>query len=894
MVNTSPTSLMYGPRKAVGFAKAQFSSVPAPSQPSQRVLETSFKGERLKLLHEIPSHVIKKAWFTMAHLLLDPGASVIDIGCGRGPMTCAMASLNPELDFQGIDINADSIANAQRRYKRPNLSYRCGDLLEPFGEPGSADAIVNSFVLHEAYSNSQYNERLIPKILQLQYETLRDNGYILIRDFALPVTGEYVLMEIRDNGVSSNDIAKMSDADFLIWYSENALSRHDGDPAGFFMDELPPNFPGTRLFRLPMKWAYEFFLRKDDRGRLKETLGKEYTFLNEQEFRRELGALGARIVYSAPHWDEGFLKTRYDGKIRLYREDGTPMGPPPTSHVFVAQKIAGKKSQILQERRTSRAKNGRINLQTVRDERTGEVTDIATRNLEIAEVIPYRIAPDGRLKLYLHHDMPRGLVNSVPRMGKNLDGRRWSGHLTEAMAMPLDELKTAVDLPYRELRKFAMIHIGLRPSLDAELARGPGFYPDPYRIEERVETWFYRVEDYHAPFEPKTMLEDATGFSAKGEIREFDAQAIMNAIAVGLIPSSRLETQILALHDLVKIPTEVWSEMPVQISELAAEEVQDITDVVRRMTLGDNRFKKVKNQAGNIRVVQSVFVDEGRDEGGGMTNLAARDMEFIYQDNGTINTAVVLPLVKDLQGEVLAGIVSEYLPVPQRYKGTGLLTTLPSFPLPKDVTDIDSAKRFIASKFNVDVKYVGRMGESFHTHIGMTPHRIYPFVVTNMRGSGKGRGHGTTMVTPLYNLWKLLYWDNSDSFMKIVAQAYKNFCQDSSLSVRWDFDVKLAQPGAPRIAESTPMAGLGASAPVQAPLAAPVAAALPGADVQIGGTTRSARDGEGSGEDTSSGHGEAVPSLDALPERAETKKNAKNAKLKGKPGKIFSRYARPQ
>ena len=773
------------------------------SEASKRAVRARFKDERLKLLEDVPAPIIKKAWFTMSHLLLDDGANVIDAGCNNGAMTYAISSLFPNLNITGLDLNANLLMAAEESYKRDNLNFRRANLFESFAPEGSVDAIINSFVLHEVYSESLYNERLISKLLERQYEALKENGYILIRDYVLPASGEYVLMELKDKGISSDEIEKMSESDFLIWYSEKARSKSDHDAAGFFIEELPPNYPGTRLFRLPIKWAYEFILRKDDRQKLKDTLTKEYAFYTEQEFRRELGSLGARVVYTAPHWDEGFMKTRYDGKIRMYREDGTPMGPPPTSYIIVAQKVSENKSQILQERRASRGKTGKIHLQTVRDDVTGDVVDIATRDMEIAEIIPYRVTPEGQLKIYLHESLPRGLVNSVPRIGKNLDGRKWSGHMTEAMAMPLENIRGVVDHPINELQKFAMKEIGIRPSIDASMQKGPGFYPDPYRIDERIETWYYRVEDFHPSFEPKNTLYDIEGFSSKGQIREFDAQAIMNAITVGYLPSSRLEPQLLALHQMLKIPTEVWEDLPIHLSEVPAEEVENIDKVVRGMTLNDGRFKNIKGSAGNIRLVQSVFVDEGRDQGGGMTNLAARDMEFIYQEDNTINTAVVMPLVKDLQGEVLSGIVAEYLPVPQRYKGTGLLPTLPSFQLPKEVTDIDAARRYIADKFNVDAKYVARMGESYYTHVGMTPHRIYPFVVTNMRGAWGGRGIGQKFVTPMYNLWKLIYWDNSESFMTQTARVYKNLCQDSDLSVRWDFDTKLAGAGIGRLVGSS-------------------------------------------------------------------------------------------
>ena len=808
MTKSSVTSLRSGHRKAIGLARQEAIPAQMASGASKRAVQNIFRDERLKLLEAIPSHIIKKAWFTLSHLLLDDGAQVLDAGCHDGSMTYAMSSLFPNLQITGIDLAING-QQSEFPYQRENLNYRSAHLDGKLAAEKSVDAIINSFALHEIYSASYYNERLISRYLERQYEALKENGFILIRDYIPPSSSEYVLLEIKDKGTSSEDVLKMSESDLLVWFSEKARSKSEFDGAGFFLEELPQNYPGTRLFRLPINWAHEFILRKDERAKLQESLSKEYAFYTEQEFRRELRSLGARILYTAPHWDDGFLKTRYDGKMRMYREDGTPLGPPPTSFIIVAQKVADNKSQILQERRASRGKAGKIHLQTVRDDKTGDIMDIATRDMEIAEVLPYRVTPEGQLKIYLHEGLPRGLVNSVPRQGKNLDGRKWSGHMTEAMAMPLENISDVKDASNMELQKFAVHSIGIKPSLDARLQKGPGFFPDPHRIDERIETWYYRVEDFHETFPPKSTLYDLEGFSSKGQIREFDAQAILNAITVGYLPSSRLEPQLLALFRMLEIKTELWEDTPIHLSEIPAEEVEDLTNIVKQMSLNDGRFKNIKGSAGNIRLQQSVFVDEGRAEGGGMTNLAARDMEFIYQEDNTVNTAVVLPLARDLQGEVLAGLVTEYLPVPQRYKGNGLTATLPSFPLPKEVTDVDAAKRYIADKFMVDAKYVARMGESYYTHVGMTPHRVYPFVVTNWRKGFMGRMIGGKTITPLYNLWKMLYWDNSESFMTVAARSYRLFCQDSSLSNRWDFNRDSANiPASQRMADSSLVAGM--------------------------------------------------------------------------------------
>ena len=51
----------------------------------------------------------------------------------------------------------------------------------------------------------------------------------------------------------------------------------------------------------------------------------------------------------------------------------------------------------------------------------------------------------------------------------------------------------------------------------------------------------------------------------------------------------------------------------------------------------------------------------------------------------------------------MAGVEIEYLPVPQRYKGNGFTVRAPSFTLPKEITNIEQARQFIAA--NVLMKF---------------------------------------------------------------------------------------------------------------------------------------------------------------------------------------------
>ncbi len=59
--------------------------------------------ERNFLLKDIPYKSVRRAWFTLSHLLLDEGAKVVDLGCEDGALTYAMAALNPKVRFTGVD-----------------------------------------------------------------------------------------------------------------------------------------------------------------------------------------------------------------------------------------------------------------------------------------------------------------------------------------------------------------------------------------------------------------------------------------------------------------------------------------------------------------------------------------------------------------------------------------------------------------------------------------------------------------------------------------------------------------------------------------------------------------------------------------------------------------------
>lgn len=747
------------------------------------------------LLKNIPPAIIRRAWFTMAHLVLENGSTVLDIRCQNGIGTYTMAALNPNIEFIGIDRNDALIDQAEKDYSLPNLQFMSGDIQENFVPKNSIDAIVNSFTLHEIYSENNCSEKAVTKSLERQFELLKTNGTIFIQGHVMPPEDNYVLVEMMEEPSKGKDISNMTEADLLILYSEQARPRDNENYRGFYLEELPPRFPRTRLFRLPAKWAYEFILRKDDRENWNNELRKEYSFFTRAEFNRVLRGYGARLTYSAPYWDEQIIRNRFHKKFRVFHEDGEPIGATETSFVMVAQKTKERQSLTLQERKPSRRENPNLRIIAMRNEYDGSILDVVSRDMHITEFLPYRVTEEGTLNIFVHEGIPRGLTNTVQRKGHNIDGKQWSGHMTEALAVPQQFLEPLDTTHFRSTLNFAQDYLGLKPEMGCLFENGPGFYPAPDCIDEHIDTKYLKVSKPKKTIEPRIILEDADGFSTRGRIREIDAQQILNGVGVGFIPTSRLEIQILALYEKLEIDYQAWAECPLSLKTEEPEKTTKLQEIIAKLAAEDTRFKEGKGIVGQMKTMQSVFVDEGQDHGG-VTGLASRDMDFILNEEGSMNTAVVLPLTKKINGEVMAGIVEQYLPVPQRYKGNGYTVSCPSFKLPVEIKNFDMARKYIADKFEVPIDCVARMGESYFSHIGVTPQRIFPFAVSTGGAKGwkkVGRAHGVTTYTPLYRLYRLLYLDNYYSFIKVCAMAYQSCLgQDSDMSVKMSFSQKQA------------------------------------------------------------------------------------------------------
>ncbi len=742
------------------------------------------RAKRDALLSHIAPEIIRKAWFTLSHLLVDEGSHIIDMGCDDGAMTFAMAAMAPKLTFTGLDKSKKHINKAKEQFKLSNLDFKIGDAASSIFEPDSIDAIINSYILHEIYSASRYSEQSVRDVLVTHYKALKKGGILFIRDYASPPSEEYVLMEMPDEPSQGEGLEKMSYPDLLVWYAEHARPKQDAGCGGFFLEELPERYPGTRLFRLPYKWAYEFIMRKDDRKAWESELPIEYIFFTMQDFRKEMRNLGARLQYSGPYYDDEIISEKFDGQFRLYQDNGEQLGNPPTCYIAVAYKMAERKSLYIEERRPSSTDSGNLKITAMRDENTGNICDIVSRDIDISEIIPYRIDDEGRLKLYLHDGIARSIANAVPRGGVNIDERRWSGHMIEPITVDGEAIATLETLDHKNSVLFGRDYLGLKPEGQAVIKKGPDYYPAPDYIDERIHTYYLNVRAVKNAIQPKSTI-GVEKFQAKGMVREMDAQQILNAITVGMIPNARLELQILSLYQHLNIRCENWTQKQINMQSGKIDPKGDVNKIMAMIAEQDERFKPVKGVSGELRPIHSTFVEEALSRGA-ITGLSAENVDFIVHEGKSLNTAVVLPLREGLKSDIHAGFNVKYLPIPQRHEGNGLTVSAPSHDLPPHITNEKQIKRFLAEEYGVSPSHVLKLGESYFSHIGMTPHRIYPYAI-NVPPDVKSPPDSHFI--PFYQMMLLqrsLY--KEPHMMTIIARSYRYFNDalryDAKLQVR--------------------------------------------------------------------------------------------------------------
>jgi ubiquinone/menaquinone biosynthesis C-methylase UbiE len=121
------------------------------------------------------------------------GGTVLDAGCGSGRLAAQIASLRPDLQVQGVDLEAGMVEVAARRAEQENLSSRvhftAADLADLPLPTDSVDLVVSTASMHHWADPAA--------VIASLDRVLRPEGRMWIYDFR-PVPSSRVRSASRD------------------------------------------------------------------------------------------------------------------------------------------------------------------------------------------------------------------------------------------------------------------------------------------------------------------------------------------------------------------------------------------------------------------------------------------------------------------------------------------------------------------------------------------------------------------------------------------------------------------------------------------------------------------------------------------------------------------------
>jgi cyclopropane fatty-acyl-phospholipid synthase-like methyltransferase len=654
----------------------------------------------------------QKLAFTAAHFLMHPQAVIADMGCGSGLGAYQMAQLNPDVTIIGIDINPEAVRLATENYKLPNLLFKVGDVEKPDASFGRFDGILNSSVLHHVYSFNDYNKANVINALRNQMALLKTGGTMIIRDFCAEADDSYVQLEL--SGIGGGDtVLTMSDADLLIVFSETAQALRAETSRGFFLEEVECPRQGFRRFRLSAKWANEFILRKDYRSDWESETLEEYSWWTAEDFRRELSALGSRVVYTAPFWNNWIIENRYRDRVFLYDEQGAALPYPPTNFIAVVEKVTDGQSLSFGESAIAKGQKGFLKLQAWQKKDGGIPYEMAVRKGRVTDCFPYCLGRDGRIFISAKQGYPRPLMNIVPRGSANLDGKKWSGHALEPIAVVTED---------GGFMKLLTERTGLADGDFGTPATALRYYPSSGMMDEIVDSVFIPLKEDRTDT-LFSLPPELTGFRSGGEVRMFPAQDILRAAQVGILPEARLEMNIYWLLRHLKMKPDQWLGERVALHRCPAVIAQEMNRLKGEGAAAPYRL--VEAPVRYLKHFRSSFGEFARTE-----RLTQQEFEFILPAHASANVVTVLPLALDAQGELCIGLEKIALPAPQLREGGAEIWVIPSYRLPFAVDTLDKAQVFAAQKLAQPQTALHKLGEGYFTSLGLTPERVYPFVLS--------------------------------------------------------------------------------------------------------------------------------------------------------------------
>lgn len=661
----------------------------------------------------------QKVALCSAHFLLDPGARLADMGCGSGYGTYLMAALNPQATVIGVDINPEAIAYARDTWKLPNLTFIEADATEPVFAGDPVDGILSCSAFHHYYSFNGYSHRAVEKALANHMASLKIGGRMVLRDFIAPDNGdELVIIELPDDSGDDDSVC-----DLLSLFARQARALSGDEDRGFFLEEIVGSGDeAVRRFRLPKKWAVEFVLRKDYRADWNVELLEEYSYFTAGEMKSAFERAGARLVHLMPHQNGWIVRNRFEGRFRMLDEEGSALDWPATHIVAVADRTEAPIG--FEERRQDIEGPSYFSILHLADE-IGNVTDLVSRKEIVREVLPWRRDETGRLRVLARSNSPRPVVAVRPRGWSVLDRAYWSGHFIEPIA-------TTDRNPREPLERIA----GLTPDCFSAPREALSYFPSAGGLDEYVVSCFAEL---NGPVPVRDVPSSASMWSDAGQVREFDLQALLKAAQVGMLPEARLELNAYALLADLGETAEPWIGDKPDLSAAGTRTAMSLTSVLAGMPM--DSFEPTTDSIDYLSCRRSIFtsISSGPEHGRRGEETA---LEFVLPTERSPNTAIILPVAMSDDGPLI-GLERLSLAAPALRLGDSRYLAAPGYRLDKSIRTVRDCRAWLARCFHfpispdsdldidydVDTGLVQSLGQPWFASSGVTPERVFPFVL---------------------------------------------------------------------------------------------------------------------------------------------------------------------
>ena len=671
----------------------------------------------------------QKVALTTAHFPVR--GRIADMGSGSGRGTYDLACLYGGLELVGVDINPVSVERAARQFERPNLSYAVGDISEMVFPPESLDGVLDSSVLHHVTSFNNFDVGRVLATLDNQVAQLRTGGVVIIRDFVIPEGPEEVYLDLpQTDGSETGAPAELSTAAlFELFAREWRSSVNPDGPVAFTRAQSPRD--GFARYRLALRAAAEFVLRKDYREDWGTEVLEEYTYLSQPQFEAAFRARGLRIITSRPLWNPWIVQNRFEHKFYL-SDTGSdrPLPFPPTNYLIVGEKVApGQGVELVEQESRQLAAPKFLGLTASRHKETGRVYELAERPHQTVDVLPWFEA-GGRLFVFAKKDFPRPVVNAGAEQPR-LNRASLSGYITEPISAIVnadEDFKEAVARVLAERAGFAREEV-------QELTEPFTYYTSPGGINERVMSCLARVVP---PASARALPPNYTSFKSAGSVRELDATQVLRSCHVGGMFDARIEINIYHLLRAAGAKPGPWIGAPLSFSAQpdAPPPGPDGSALAPQPAAA---FEPCETTPAFLSLREGLFAE--RDSEGRV--LARVPFEYVLPRALSLSTVVALPVVKT-EGGVFVGVELRDLPAAQAFTGSSRMAAAPAWRLPRTVSHWTELPAFVAEAmrrdFGLRARRVLELGGSYFPTAGVTPETVYPFAAEVEPGAAAESG----------------------------------------------------------------------------------------------------------------------------------------------------------